>query len=228
LSPAGIEDVAALFEASLAAGVALDGTVVTPELGGEATLDAGRLRFVVYPDPIHPVVRRMVELEDDPAALLAHLGRSPHGRDVLETSGGLHALLYQMTTRPPTAAQRGALDVVLRHAVATHFKTWTVSPAIQRDMIERHEWRGRYAGFWHIHPPRPDGATYAAGFEPSLEDMTLAVEKGQFLTIVFQPDGFDLYDLAPMAAAGRPDLSRARVVRHRAPAWAERFARRLY
>jgi hypothetical protein len=227
VSPAGIEDVAALFEASLAAHVTVDGEVVTPELGGEAVLDGGRLLFVVYPDPIHPVVRRMVELKDDPAALLAHLSHAPYGPEVLATSGGLHALLYQMTREPRTAAQRRALDVVLRHAVATRFKTWTASPEVQRDVIETRDWRGRYVGFWHLHPPRPHGNTYAAGLEPSLEDMTVAVEKGQFLTIVFQPGGFDLYDLSAVAAAGRPDLSVARVVRHRAPSWERRFRQRL-
>ena len=39
LSPAGIEDIAALFESSLAARLVTGGTAVTPELGGEATLD---------------------------------------------------------------------------------------------------------------------------------------------------------------------------------------------
>src|SRR5687767_7837845 len=42
LSAAGVRDIAALFEAALASSLALDGSVVTPELGGEATLDAGR------------------------------------------------------------------------------------------------------------------------------------------------------------------------------------------
>ena len=223
LSPAGVESVALLFEASLAAGVTVDGGVVTPELGGEATLDAGRLTFVVYPDPVHPVVRRMLELKDDPAALLDHLARSPAGEHVLKTSGGLHALLYQMTTRPPQEAQRDALEVVLRNAVATHFKTWTVSPEIQREMIEKHDWRGRYVGIWHLHPPRPDGGTYSPGFEPSLEDMTVAAEKGQFLTIVFQRDGFDAYDLAPVAASGRLDVSKARRFSHRSADWERRF-----
>jgi hypothetical protein len=223
LSPAGVEAIAALFEASLSARINLKDSVVAPELGGEATLDGDGVRFVAYPDPIHPVVRRMAELKGDPAALLEHLSRSPQGTEVLKTAGGLHALLYQMTTRPPTEAQRRALDVVVRQTVDTRFKTWTVSPEIQRGMIDRHDWRGRYVGFWHIHPPRPDGDTYAPGLEPSLEDMTVAVEKGQFLTIVFQPGGFDVYDLAPVASGGRPELSRARLVRHRAPEWERRF-----
>jgi hypothetical protein len=46
LSPAGIEDIAVLFESALAGRLVTGGTPVTPELGGEATLDEGRLRFV--------------------------------------------------------------------------------------------------------------------------------------------------------------------------------------
>ena len=91
-------------------------------------------------------------------------------------------------------------------------------------MIEKHEWRGRYVGFWHLHPPARGGGGLAAGLEPSMEDMQVAVEKQQFLTIVFQPDGFDAYDLEPLARAGRADLSLARVIRHRSPEWRARFA----
>ena len=40
LSAAGVEDVARLFETSLAEGLVVGGAFVTPELGGEATLDA--------------------------------------------------------------------------------------------------------------------------------------------------------------------------------------------
>lgn len=223
LSAAGVQDVAALFEAALASSLAVHGSVVTPERGGEATLDGGRLRFVTYADAIHPLVRRMVELEDDPAALLAFLSASPPGQRVLTSTGGLQALLYQMTMRPPTDAQRRVLDQVLRGAVETHFKTWSVSPDVQREAIGQHDWRGRYVGFWHIHPPRHAAGSYAPGLEPSMEDMTLAVEKGQFLTLVFQPDGFDLYDLAPLAVSGTPSLSNARVVRHRSAQWERRF-----
>jgi hypothetical protein len=226
LSPAGIEDVAALFEASLDERVTLDGASVTPELGGEATLEGGRVRFVVYPDPIHPVVRRMVALRDDPAEMLASLSSTPMGREVLAGAGGLHALLYRMTTQAPAAAERRAMDEVLRAAVARYFKTWTVTPETQAENIARHDWRGRYVGFWHLHPPRPGPGGPGAGLEPSLEDLQIAVEKGQLLTLVFQPDGFDLYDLSPLAGSGTPALSGARVVRHRSLEWMRRFQAR--
>jgi len=223
LSADGVEDVAALFEASLAAGLTMQGSVVTPELGGEATLEGGRLRWVTYPDPFHPVVRLMAELRDDPAALLAFLSASAAGEEVLARTGGLHAVLYQVARHAPTPAERRALDEALRAAVARYFKTWTVSPETQLENIGRHDWRGRYVGFWHLHPPRLGPAGYEPGIEPSAEDLAIARDKGQLLTLVFQPDGFDLYDLSPVAASGNATLSQARVARHRSPAWERRF-----
>lgn len=223
LSPAGVRDITALFVKAVAAGVVVEGVMVTPELGGEATLDRGALRFAEYPDALHPVIRRMVELRRDPKALLELLTASVEGQQILAGTGGLHAHLYQMTTKTPTDEQRRVLDRILAGAVATHFKTWTVTPEQQQAMIEKHDWRGRYVGFWHIHPPVRSGSGFAAGFEPSMEDMTIAVEKGQLLTIVFQPDGFDAWDLEPLARAGEASLSKARVIRYRSPEWAQRF-----
>lgn len=223
LSAAGIQDIAALFEETLASSLSLGGSVVTPELGGEATLDGGRLQFIRYPDPLHPLVRQMVELKGHPAALLALLGQSEAGQEVLKKTGGLHALLYQMTTRPATDAQHRAMDQVVLGAVSTHFKTWNVTPEMQLEMIGKNQWRGRYVGFWHVHPPRQGPGGYAPGLEPSLEDMTIAVEKGQFLTIVFQPDGFDVYDLSPLSVTRTPALAAARVIRHRSAEWERRF-----
>ncbi len=129
-----------------------------------------------------------------------------------------------MTTKPPvTDEQRLVLDRILASAVAVHFKTWTVNPEVQHAVIEQHDWRGRYVGFWHIHPPQQTVGGSAQGFEPSMEDMNIAMEKGQFLTIVFQPDGFDVYDLEPLATARQAVLSKARVIRYRSPEWAKRF-----
>lgn len=223
LSPAGVQDIAVLFEKALAAQVDGLSAGVTPEIGGEATLDRGRIRFVEYPDPLHPVLRRALELRSDPKALLDFLTGSVEGQQILATTGGLHAHLYQMTTKRPTTEQRRVLDVIVRSGVEVLYKTWTITPERQQAMIEKQDWRGRYVGFWHIHPPAMAAGGYVMGFEPSMEDMRIALEKGQFLTIVFQRDGFDAYDLEPLSAAGRPDLSKARVIRYRSPDWEKRF-----
>ena len=116
------------------------------------------------------------------------------------------------------------LESVLASAVHVHFKTWAIDPVAQQAMIAANDWSGRYVGFWHLHPPRPVPSGYGPGFEPSHEDMTIAVEHGQLLTLVFQADGFDGYDLGAMARAGGPDLSKARVIRHRSAGWKRRFS----
>ncbi|HXV61332.1 MAG TPA: hypothetical protein VEK15_11600 [Vicinamibacteria bacterium] len=226
LSPGGVAAIRALFERSIAEGLVLDGRLVTPELGGEATLDAAELVLVDYPDPVHPLLREMVRFDTDPERLLELLRSSADGKRLLETTGGLHALLYQMSTKTPTDEQRKLLRQVVASAVAIHFKTWSTDPLIQARMIETTDWRGRYVGFWHIHPPRLRGAELADGIEPSYEDMTNAVELGQFLTIVFQPDGFDAYDLSPLAVTGAPDLSRAERISYRSSGWRSHFRER--
>ena len=223
LSARGVETLRGLFERSLEESLVSNGVLVTPELGGEATLDAGRLTLVAYPDPVHPLLREVAGLEDEPARLLERLSSSPDGQQILSGTGGLHALLYQMANGEPTDAERALLRKVLDGAVATHFKTWSTDPAIQARMIETTEWRGRYVGFWHIHPPRFHSGELAPGLEPSVPDMTNAVELGQFLTVVFQPEGFDAYDLSALAGLGAPDLRRARVTRYRDPEWRAAF-----
>jgi hypothetical protein len=224
LSSAGVESIRALFERSISESLETGFALVTPELGGESTLDSGRLNLVSYPDPVHPLLRQMVERNREPARLLAFLESTPDGRRVLQATGGLHALLYQMSRETPTDQQAALLDKVIAGAVATHFKTWTADPEIQGRMIEATEWRGRYVGFWHVHPPRLSGDGFEPGIEPSLEDMQNAVELGQFLTIVFQPEGFDAYDLSALSLTGEPSLARARVVRYRSPDWKLHFA----
>ena len=223
LSPAGVESIRALFERSISESLDAAGTLVTPELGGESTLDGGKLILVSYPDPVHPILREMVERKREPARLLEFLESTPDGREVLKGTGGLHALLYQMSRETPTEQQTALLDRVTASAVATQFKTWRADPEIQATMIEATEWLGRYVGFWHIHPPRIRGEGFESGIEPSLEDMQNAIELGQFLTLVFQPDGFDAYDLSPLARTRTTNLARARVVSYRAPDWTLRF-----
>ncbi len=230
LSADGVDAIRTLFEQSVAESLTVNGVLVTPELGGESMLgNDGRLEMVVYPDPIHPVVREIASRKDEPEELLKFLESSAEGRFLLKHTGGLHALLYQMTTSPtsPTGAQRDLLDDVIERTVAEHFRTWTTDPLIQSQMIAKTEWNGRYLGFWHIHPPRLKQWSPTEGIEPSMTDMRNAVELGQFLTIVFQPDGFDVYDLSPLAALGRADLSRAELIRYRSPDWRRHFAAQL-
>ncbi len=226
LSDKGVAAITEIFKQSIAESLVVKGTVVTPELGGEATLSDKGLDFIQYRDPIHPIVRRLVELTDDPAAMLDLLNESEDGRNILKTTGGLHAHLYQLTQKPPsevTQSQRALLESIIASTVSIHFKTWSVDPETQTAGIESNEWRGRYVGFWHIHPPRWGRQGLVEGIEPSMGDMTNAVQMGQFITLVFQPEGFDFYDLSPLSQTQQTDISRARVISHRSPEWRRRF-----
>ncbi len=223
LSPSGVASIRALFERSVSESLGFGGTLVTPELGGESTLDAGKLILVSYPDPVHPILREMVERKREPASLLAFLESTPDGREVLEGTGGLHALLYQMSRQAPTEQQAALLESVTASAVQSYFKTWRADPEIQARMIDATEWRGRYVGFWHIHPPRLREEGFQSGIEPSVEDMRNAIELGQFLTLVFQPDGFDVYDLSPLARTRTVSLTQAKAVTYRSPDWRSHF-----
>ena len=227
LSPLGVAAIRSLFDESLEDSLTINGSFVTPELGGESMLRPdGNLELIIYPDPIHPVVRELASRKDDPEPLLDFMQSSEEGRFLLKNTGGLHALLYQMADSP-TPAQRALLDKVLEQAVAQHFKTWTTEPVIQARMIEQNMWAGRYLGFWHLHPPRLKGSTPTEGIEPSMADMRNAVDLGQFVTIVFQPDGFDFYDLSPLALLGREDLSATKTIRYRSHEWTQHFQSKL-
>lgn len=227
LSSSGVDSVAALYEQSIADRLVLGNTSVTPELGGEATLDQGRLQFVSYPDPVHPILRQMSALQSEPGKLLDLLQSSSDGKEILSQTGGLHALLYRISSQTPTDADRQLLQGIVESAIATRFKTWSADPEIQERMVRATEWSGRYVGFWHIHPPRVTEGGFAEGIEPSFQDMNNAIILGQFLTLVFHADGFDAYDLSPLAGAGEPNLERARIIRYRSPDWRLRFAEAL-
>src|SRR6188474_2477759 len=133
LSPAGVRDVAALFEKAMAHGVVTSGMPIVPELGGEATLHRGALRLVEYDDKRHAVVRDMLAYAGDPKALLDFLTSSVEGQEVLRTAGGLHAHLFQMTRKPATPAQHGVLQEILAHTAATYLRSFSVTPEMQEE-----------------------------------------------------------------------------------------------
>ncbi|TDI38559.1 MAG: hypothetical protein E2P02_20270 [Acidobacteria bacterium] len=228
LSPHGVEAIRSLFERSMAESLNFEDRMVTPELGGEAMLTEGRLELVLYPDPVHTAIRELVALGNRPREMLSYLEGTSEGRRLLENTGGLHALLYRLASESALSAKDlELLETIIANTVATYFKTWTTEPSIQVRMIEQTDWRGRYVGFWHIHPPRETGAGFQEGIEPSVADMRNAVELGQFLTIVFQPNGFDFYDLSRLAFLRREDLSEVERISYRSENWEPHFLSRL-
>ena len=178
------------------------------------------------PDPVHTTIRELVALGNRPREMLSYLEGTSEGRRMLENTGGIHALLYRLASESTLGAKDlELLETIIANTVAIYFKTWTTEPAIQVRMIEQTDWRGRYVGFWHLHPPRTTGAGFQEGIEPSVADMRNAVELGQFLTIVFQPDGFDFYDLSRLAFLRREDLSEVERISYRFENWNLIFSR---
>jgi hypothetical protein len=158
--------------------------------------------------------------------MLEFLGESEEGRGILKTTGGLHALLYQLSQSEPSAiseSQWSLLDRIISNTVRIHFKAWSVEPETQSAEIEKNDWRGRYVGFWHIHPPRWGREGLVEGIEPSMTDMTNAVQMGQFITIVFQPQGFDFYDLSGLSLTQQANLAHAKVISYRSAVWQRVF-----
>lgn len=221
LAPASVARIARLFEEAIRRGVRLDGAWHIPETGGEAALDT-ELRLHAMPDPTWPTVQTLARLGTDPQGLAALCRQRPVEMELLDP----HKLLRLAIARLPLGLP-GALESVRRAAatiVENAAHAYSLGPEAQFELIVSSDWRGRYVGRWHTHAPRhaPDG--WRNSEMPSYEDMHNALEAGQFLTLSFQADGFDLHDAAPLAEAGRIDLSLLEVIRYRSPAWREHFA----
>jgi hypothetical protein len=222
LAPASVERIAALFEASTRQGFRLDGAWQVRETGGEASLD-DELRLREQPDPGGPLLQELARAIDDPQKLAAL--RDQHGLELalLDEHGILRAALrrIELGVAPAASGLHSAVATVVQNAA----RAYSLDPPGQLALIVGSDWCGRYVGRWHTHPPHDTGTGWAGGDVPSFEDMRNAVQDGQFLTLSFQPDGFDLYDATRLGEQARVDLSLLDVIRHRSTAWQERFAR---
>jgi hypothetical protein len=222
LAPASVRRVRDLFEAAIRRGVRIGGQWLTPETGGEATLDR-ELRLVEARDPRWSVVQEMVTLSGDPEALAAFCER--RAAEATEVDG--HGLLRNAIARFRLGMTGGreevarALLTVARNAAPTY----SMGPEEQLALIAGSDWEGRYVGGWHTHAPHDVNGAWAGGDLPSFEDMRNAIQYGQYLTLSFQPDGFDLYDAEPLADLKRVDLSLLKVIKYRSPTWREHFGK---
>lgn len=225
-SPAGVESVAAVFEASLAGRVAYGRTVLIPEIGGESTLGA-ELEFHRMPDPTRALWRELAANRDDPAALAAMYARDPEGMKLIDEHGLLERYLKSLPAWERKGVPSEQRDKVRRLTVEavleTSGDTYISDPDSQFESILSQDWTGRYAGRWHSHPPNFTRSGWLDGGIPSDNDLAIAVEAGQNLTVAFHPDGFTVYDLSALDASTGPDLSKVRRIEHRSPAWRARF-----
>ena len=224
LAPAAVDRIARLFDAAIDRGIRVGDQWITPEVGGEAVID-GILLLAEAEDPRWETVRQLSAASTKGADTLAGFIETETARvTAVDTHGLLRGAVgrYRRQFKGSADEMRRAVLTVARNTAAA----FVHEPDAQLALVVSREWQGRYVGRWHTHPPHDAGNRWEAGDVPSFEDMTNAVEAGQYLTLAFDPEGFTLYDAAALADLGRVDLSRVRAIRYRSPAWKSRFEAR--
>ncbi|MBX7187487.1 MAG: hypothetical protein K1Y01_20250 [Vicinamibacteria bacterium] len=220
LSPASIARIRAIFEAMIERGVRIGPKWLTPETGGEATLDT-ELRLVEARDPRWSTIQDLVKAAGDARAIAGLCERRAAQVAVIDTHGLLKVAVARFRLGSPGSAEevRRALLTVAQNAAPTY----SLGPEEQLTLVTSTDWQGRYVGGWHTHAPHHANGGWIAGDVPSFEDMQNAIQYGQYLTLAFQPDGFDLYDAEALGDAKRVDLSLLKVIRYRSAEWREHF-----
>lgn len=220
LSPASIHRIRAIFEAMIRRGVRIGTKWLTPETGGEATLDT-ELRLVKARDPRWSTIQDLVKVSHDPQAIAAFCESRAVEVAQIDTHGLLTVAVARLRLGAPGSSEevRRALLTVAQNAAPTY----SLGPEEQFALVTGSDWKGRYVGGWHTHAPHDANGDWVGGDVPSFEDMQNAVQYGQYLTLSFQPDGFDLYDAEPLGEAKRVDLSLLKVIRYRSQAWRDYF-----
>jgi hypothetical protein len=220
LSKASVERIKAIFEAAIGRGVRVGSTWLTPETGGEATLDR-ELRLAEAIDPRWSTIQELAKVADDPKLIAALCESRTEEVALVDTHGLLKVAVARLRLASPGSLEevRRALVTVARNTAPTY----SLGPEEQLSLVTSRDWQGRYVGGWHTHAPHDANGQWTGGDVPSFEDMQNAIQFGQYLTLSFQPDGFDLYDASALADAKRVDLSLLKVIRYRSPSWREHF-----
>lgn len=220
LSPGSIARIRAIFEGMIERGVRIGPKWLTPETGGEATLDK-ELRLVEARDPRWSTVRDLVKVAGDPKAIAALCEARAAEVAQVDTHGLLKVAVARLRLGAPGSPQEvsRALLTVAQNAAPTY----SLGPEEQFALVTSSDWQGRYVGGWHTHAPHDANGDWVGGDVPSFEDMQNAIQYGQYLTLSFQPDGFDLYDAEAIGDAKRVDLSLLKVIRYRSSEWRTHF-----
>jgi len=218
LSPDGVAGVRAAFDAAFARAAAfrfptpvpriggewaedktLDSMVIVPTIGGRLRLSGGRLTLALDADARPRVLAEIADACEDAAALEKIYAARRATLDAVDGEDSGHILRHFLDAIPRVPA---APDREERIARALGRTALTVVENGAEDYARA--WDGRGAR-WHLHPPHfgKNGWIVAAvpmdeegSPEPSKFDRGAAAELGQNLTLIFQPDGFDAYDLA--------------------------------
>ena len=221
LSPGSVARIQTLFEEAIRRGVRIGSKWITPETGGEATIDR-ELRHVEARDPRWATVQALVTVAGDSGAIARFSESKGEELALIDTHGLLKnaAARFRLGAPGSDAEVRRALLSVAQNAAPTY----SLGEAEQLALVTGSDWQGRYVGGWHTHAPHDASGEWAGGDVPSFEDMQNAVQYGQYLTLSFQPDGFDLYDAEALSDAKRVDLKLVKVIRYRSAAWRAHFA----
>jgi len=224
-SPAGVESVARIFERTIAARLTTATGVIVPEAGGEAALDGG-LRLHEIPEMTRAILPEVVHAARDPDELSRLYEARPEEMKAIDPDGLLANFLARRSAwlEKGTSAERveRALDVTIDGILRNATDSYIFDPQSQLSAIVSQNWSGRYLGRWHTHPPHAAAQGWTSADGPSPPDMDIAVQEGQNLVFVFYSDGFDLYDLAPLAGA-KPDLAKVLKDSYRSDDWRRRF-----
>lgn len=224
LSAEGVAKVRALFDSMIERRVVVQRIVIVPERGGEATLDSG-LAFNEWEDPTRRALPKLAAAIDDDDELARLYAAEPGVRDLDE-----HGLLKRLLESLPRWKARGdppdRIAKIRRLTVTTLLQNggdaFLYDPASQLDAIAAQDWRGRFVGRWHTHPPHFQASGWGPSGEPSFPDLEIASQSGQNLTLSFHADGFDAWDLSALEGQA-PSLALARPIRYRSAAWRSHF-----
>jgi len=221
LSRGSIDRIRTIFEEAIRRGVRIGSKWLTPETGGEATIDA-ELRLVEARDPRWATVQELVKVADDPEAIAAFCEKQRDEVALIDAHGLLKVAVARLRLGAAGSAEevRRALLTVAQNAAPTY----SLGPEEELTLVTSADWQGRYVGGWHTHSPHDTNGVWVGGDVPSFEDMQNAIQYGQYLTLSFQPDGFDLYDAEALGEEKRVDLKLLKVIRYRSPEWREHFA----
>ena len=127
----------------------------------------------------------------------------------------------------PLERRRRPLEMAVETILRNGSDSFTLHPRDQLEAILEQgggtAW-GRLVGLWHLHPPGWSETGWVGAAPPSPDDRQVARTTGQFLTIVFHPEGFDLHDLQTRPLGPAPPEDEDRVIRYRSEEWRAHFA----
>jgi hypothetical protein len=182
--------------------------------------------FHEIPDMTRAILPRVAAAAKDEEELARLYQRFPEPMKAIDDSGLLANLIRLwpgwkargMAPEKMASVLSITVDTVLRNTSDSYI----FDPDTQFAAIVSQDWSGRYVGRWHTHPPARRAAGWGGADIPSGPDMDIASKEGQNMVFVFQPDGFDFYDLSPMAG-GAPELAKCLKTEYRSAAWRARF-----